>query len=174
MDPKKLHAFAGAGPEPTDDESGGDGEHEEGGEEEEQAEGEDRFAKLLPLLEENAEDIEDVADEVDGDVLTDPSAELSPEDSTAIQESLDDMPKDLTDAMREAFKGGLSHDDALELANHLEEEDMVEDAERIGGWLFRAAAVLQGGGGSDEGSEEEDETEEDEEEEPEEQESESA
>lgn len=160
MDPKKLKAFAKGGG--GDEEGGGGGGGEEHDDEREEGEGEGgeesegRFKELIPLLEENAEDIEEMADEVDPDSLTNPEAELTPEDEQSLTDQVDQLDEGLANKMKEVLSGGLSHDDAMKLADHLAEEEMIEDAGIVGGWLFRMAAVIQKGGGE---GEEEEETE---------------
>ena len=161
IDPGKLEAFAndeggkgggkgGGGKQKGGDHDGdgGDGGHDEshdegGGENEEKDEGEGKFAKLTALLEEFAEDVEAAADSVDAEALHDPESEMSPEDEKIFEEDVDGLDEGLKKEL--AATGGMSLDEAHEIASHLEGEDMIEDGDRVAGWLFRAANHLHQG-----------------------------
>jgi hypothetical protein len=155
MDAKKLAAFAQGGQAGDEEEAGGEGE--------EVQEGMGRFGALLPLLEENAEAVQELMDEVDSEMLTDLGRELPPEDAQAVQDALDELDDALVDEMRRAFSSGLSPELAQELGDHLEAEGIAEDGQLFGGWLFRAAQVLAGPTDEADGADEEEEEEEEEE-----------
>lgn len=168
VDPKKLEAFAnqppkggkpggGGKPEggnkPPGKNGGDEGGGEGGGDEDMQEFGDGKYGALIPLLEENAEDLEANCDELDIDMLKDPSAELADEDKQILVESFDALPDDLKAEMSAALSA-ISIEDARKLADHLAGEDMVDDAERMGGYLFRIGALVESGELSVDGSEE--------------------
>jgi hypothetical protein len=151
IDGKKLAAFAGGGghkgPTPSKEEKGEhhdeedraehEGEHEEGHDDDMQEGGEGRFGKLIPLLEEFAEEVEACCDEIDGDLLVDMEAEMPSDEEQILKSGLHTLDKKLVKALSEAFDGGISPEEATELAEHLANEEIVSDPDRVAGWLYR-------------------------------------
>ena len=135
IDQSKMAAFVNDGAPPPEGGEVPEGEEmpEEGGQE--------KFAKLIPLLEEFAEDVQESSDEMDVDVLTDDSIELEPDDMAILQEGYGSLDRRLKKEM-EACCGGMSMEDGMYLAEHLETEGLIDDKERVGGWLFRVGEML--------------------------------
>lgn len=160
IDPKQLEAFAGnGGPPPGEDDGQSPGSGGDGGDDQEGGPG--KFGQLLTLLEANAEDIESLAEEFDPDQLTDPGQELDPSDQDALKEGVESLDQPLQDEIAKSLPG-ITIDEARELANHLESESIVDDADRFAGWLFRVGQLdLAGGEDEDDDDEEEAEPEED-------------
>jgi hypothetical protein len=117
------------------------------------------YAPLVKLLEKNAQDVEEQTEVLDSDFLND--ASMSPDDETKqeLEESLEALPDDLCAAMKEHL-ASISHDNAMAIAEHLEEEGFVSDAEPIGGYLFHVGQIVgsmgKDGGDDDDASDEED------------------
>lgn len=151
IDPKKLQAFAG-GEQPQAEEP--EAEQPEGGEEDMQEGGEGRFGALIPLLEQYAEEIEAACDELPPEALEDPEMELEEADQTILVEGVNVLPEDLKAELKSAFGGGIEPEEAQELADHLESEDMIADPMRTAGWFQRVAAIADQIGGEDEETEE--------------------
>src|SRR5262245_12382786 len=144
IEPEKLKAFAapedeGGGGGEMPEEDGGEGE----GEEEPPEEGEGQYAALVPLLEEFAEDIEGLADELDPDLMSDYGTPLEPEDQEALEGGVSSLDQRLQDALRGA--GSIPPEKAEELAQHLAEEDMIGDEDRFAAYLERATHFLSQG-----------------------------
>ena len=149
IDPKKLEAFAGGkggrgGPPPAEMEEE-PAEGEEMGDSEEAPQGIEKYAQLLQLMMEFQDDIEQCVDELDGEALLDAEVEMSPEDAQIMREGWDALDKRLK---KEASKvlGGLTNEDAAQIADHLYAEDAVADPDKLEGWLMRVASTLVGGG----------------------------
>jgi hypothetical protein len=163
INPKSLAAFAGPnqgerkqpGPIPDseevslDDEAseGEELEDTEGSDEDEEEEafeeyGEGRYGKLIPLLEEHAEGVEYAAEAVDGDLLTMPEEDLTPSDIEALKDGYDELDRALKKQLK-ACCSNIPMDHCTRLAEHLENEDMISDAPRVAGWLFRLGQWLK-------------------------------
>jgi hypothetical protein len=153
IDPKKLQAFTQGGQPPDDggdegveheDVGGGEGAKKKKQHEAEEAEegGEGKFGQLLPLLEAHAEDIADAIEGINPEILEDVESELEEEDSEALMDSADSLDQQLRSIMKKVFSGGLSPDEAYELADHLESEGLVDNAELVAGWFQRIAHLL--------------------------------
>jgi len=137
IDPKQLEAFAGnGGPPPGED----DGQSSMDDGDDQQEGGPGKFGQLLTLLEANAADVEALAEEFDPDQLTDPGQELDPGDQDALKEGVESLDQPLQDEIAKALPG-ITIDEARELANHLESESIVDDADRFAGWLFRVGQL---------------------------------
>jgi len=136
------------------------------GDEEPKAEGEapsddswlDKYAKLLVLMEEYMEEVVEASDEMDANVLTDPKAEMTPDDIGILVSGLATLDRRLTKALQESAKA-IPMEVAEKMALHLLNEEMIEDADRVSGWLFRIGQHLAGiSGGEEEGASPEDDT----------------
>lgn len=154
IDPKQLEAFA------NPDGEGGEGDMPPEEEAPPQEGGDSNFDALIPLLEANAEELESNAEELDGDLLLNVEQPLEEEDQAALIEGLEALPDDLKEGLRAAQ--GLDLEKAEQLAQHLEAEEMIGDADRFAAYLVRAQQAL--GGMTEEAEEGEEEAEEDEEE----------
>jgi hypothetical protein len=126
-----------------------------------------QYAEFLQSLEAHAEDLEDQCDGLDGEFISDPGATPDDEQKQELEECLEACPDDLVSSFK-AHGANISHDDALKLAEHLESEGMISDAEPVAGFIFHVGQVIDGfepaGGGGSEGGEEPHEDGEDEEE----------
>jgi hypothetical protein len=109
--------------------------------------GMEQYAELMQKLEASAEDVEEQAEGLDQDMLDDPGQAMDDDGKMEVEECLEGLPDDLVSAMHEHLKG-ISHDDAMKLADHLESEGMIDDADMVGGFLFRVGQ-LDGMGGED-------------------------
>jgi len=94
----------------------------------------------IPALEQYASEVEASCDELDYDMLVDPDLEMNDEDISILQEGVLMLPPRLLKVI-ENLKD-IDWDAAQTIAAHLEEEGMIEDAERVTGWLFRVGQVL--------------------------------
>ena len=104
MDIHKLHAFVGRS-----------------------ASGDSRFAKLAPLIEEYAEDIEAAIDEAD----LDGDEPISPLKLTLLRTALGEIDPDLADALGEELGRGLTSDQAQTLAAQLTVSCAMADQDRV-------------------------------------------
>ena len=77
------------------------------------------------------------------EALEDPQHQLSDEDAEIMAEDLKQLPKRLARELRNCAEAGISWDDAMKLAEHLEEAGDHDDPEMIAGWIFRAAQALE-------------------------------
>jgi hypothetical protein len=155
-----LKAFASSGQQPP---GGGKPKKDAGPDKGEMQEGgDDKFGALLPILEEGAGDIESAAE----------SMTVSPDEVFGAEEpeqawhdeaghTLDELDEDLKDAL--APLKGVSVDEAHDLADHLSEEGMIEDADAVAAWLYLVGCHMEHAGGEGEdGESDEDEDLEDE------------
>ena len=141
MDANSLMAFAGKAP--VDDEMM---EEEVVVEESGPVEGDiEKYARLIPMLEEYSEDVMALAEEMDVDVLMDPSVALEADDMAILQQGVDTLDRKLKAEM-ESCCGGISMEDAEYLAGHLEGEGLIDDAPRVKGWIYRTGELIGGGG----------------------------
>lgn len=153
IDPNSLAAFAGTGgPPPGADESA---DADQGGGDEEEGPG--QFGQLLTLLENNADDVMALTEEYDPDELSDESAELDDSEKKSMLEGVQSLDQALQGELGKL--SGVSLDDAENMAQHLEGEGIIDDAERLGGWLFRVGQLDLSGDGSEEDDAEDEESE---------------
>jgi len=149
IDPKKMASWAQGGggegpkPGPEDANEGAEGdepenEHEQ--EEEQEDEGGDK-GELLACLEEFSEEVSQCCDELDGDALTDPEVELEGEDLQILQDGLNALPPKLKKCLQKSASD-MSFEEAQSIADHLGEEDKIEDPDRLAGWLYRVGQVV--------------------------------
>ena len=131
--PKPKQQFGGKNNPKNAPPGQGDEDHKEGGE--------GRFGALIPLLEASASDIEGMTDELDVDLLQDPEQEMDGENARLLHEGFESLPDELRSAL-EGSVGGMSMEDAIQLADHLHDEDMISDPQVVAGWLFRLGQVL--------------------------------
>lgn len=96
-----------------------------------------QFSQLIPILEEFAHEIEEAAEENDPEALDE---EDLPEDEEEILENaVATLNNKLRKGMADAFRDGLTRDQAHELAEHLESEEAIDDPEPVGNWLYHAS-----------------------------------
>jgi hypothetical protein len=143
--------------EDEDDDQDGEGEYEdedetesdegEGNEEQSEGEGEDfkeggpgKYGMLIPVIEQFAQDIEACCDELDTEYLTDTSEEMPEDEKQILQEGYDALEDNLKEALSVA--SGITPDDAMKLAQHLADEDIIEDDDRVAGWLVRLGQII--------------------------------
>lgn len=112
----------------------------------------------IPALEQYSGEIEASCDELDYDMLTDPDLEMTDDDIAILQEGVLMLPPRLLKVI-ENLKG-IDIDAAQTIAAHLESEGMVDDAERVAGWIFRVGQLLDQGEEAPEEEESEEEPEE--------------
>lgn len=150
IDPSKLSAFASAGGPPADEGAMLDEgmEMEEGPEED----GPGKFGNLLTLLEQYAEDVMALTDEFEPEALLDEATELEESDVEALQQGVEGLEDDLKTEL--GSLSGVALEEARELAQHLADEAIIDDADRLAGWLFRVGQV---GLSADDGEGEEEE-----------------
>jgi len=154
IDPGSLAAFAN----PEEDPETAPGAPE--GESDMQEGGPGKFGMLITLLEANADDVMALTEEFDPDQLTDVAQELDDEERASIQEGAASLPEDLV-AELSATLPGATIEETREVAMHLEDEAIIDDAERLAGWLYRVGEVGLGEAPEDEEEETEEEEPED-------------
>jgi len=148
VDPNKMAQWAGGdagqppkgkpgkGSPPVDEEPDEELDGEEEQEEEETGEGN---GALLAALEQHVDAVQECCDELDPAMLESPEEELDPQDRQILQEGFDALPEDLKQAIQ---KGGeLSMDDAMAAADHLHEEDLIDNPDVVAGWLYRVSQL---------------------------------
>jgi len=155
INPKKLAAFAKA--QPTDDDEGVEPEaenealdegqeHEEPDDEEAElaAQGESDlapFAPLIELLEEFAEDLIPLVDEMDPELLLAPDEPLPDDEVAILREGLATLDGRLRRELARALKGA-SLDQCAAVGDHVANESPAEDdPAKLGGWLWRVAVL---------------------------------
>lgn len=148
MDPSKMAAWAndgkGGGMKPGADEmDAAAGEELDEGMEDELAgqeadeEAETDLGALFAALEEDPEAVEAASDELDGDMLADTEmSELPGEEVQILTDGLNALPPKLRKTL--AKFSGMSREDAQKAADHLYDEELIGDADRVAGWLFHA------------------------------------
>lgn len=149
IEPGAMDAFVNESAPPPEDEVEG-----EGAEETEESEG-GKFATLAAALEEFAEDVTDVSDELDADALLDSAMELEEDEQEILVDGVSSLDKRLQKELQKAADAGLTMEDAEAIAAQLEESGAFEDPARLAGWIFRACESLGGAAPEDEETEEE-------------------
>lgn len=146
MDKGKLAAFAKGADEAGDVDQVSAAPVEGAGEDFQEG-GPGRFGGLIPLLEEHADLLGEALMMVDEARLRDTTSDLEPEDHAAVDEGWQLFPPELQSAFAEAFgEGGVTVEDAAQLADHLDAEGLVDvDAEILAGYLFLIAEKLESG-----------------------------
>ena len=161
IDRKKMAAFAGHDDDeqPKDPDHGGKGtapppkgkkkgdddhddDDKDGGDDDDMKEGgSGKFGALIPLLEAFADEVAECADEIDPDALEDTSSELSDDDKDTLSDSFDGLDGKLKKVMKSSLPG-IEMEQAQQLAQHLADEDMIDDDEQFAGLLYRFGQVL--------------------------------
>ena len=102
-----------------------------------------RFGALIEMLEDASIELQDAVPDLSEQAIEDveatPLAELSPEDQDAIEDVYEELDDGLKAEMAKAFAGGISEDEAHELAEHLADEDMIDDEDAVGALIYRLA-----------------------------------
>jgi hypothetical protein len=147
-----LSAFANPEVDPAAEEEPAPEETEEGGP--------GKFGMLITLLEQHAEDVMALTDEFDPDQLVDAAQELDEAEQDQLREGASGLEEELVAEMKTALPGA-TIDETREVAMHLESEGIIDDAERLAGWLFRVGEVGLGEAEAEEGDGEEEDLEED-------------
>ncbi len=157
VDAKNMDAWADNKPDQGRDE---EEETSEEGEDEndEEVSLEEEFAKLLPLLMEHGEMVEEMTDVLDPDLLEDEEAEYPEEELALLEDAVMTLPEDLQAAMVEEAMD-IPYEAAMMIAGHLLEEEAITSPERVAGFLFHASKVLDMVGGEENPDEEEPEEE---------------
>ena len=131
VDPEKLKSYAE-----------GDGQMGEepmpAPEEAEQSAGADLEA-LVPTLEAHIKEIQVCCDEMDADVLRDPTKPMRSADELIMRQGFEDLDDELKAALRDA--GELTPAEGHEVASMLFDKEAIQDPYRIAGWLTRASAI---------------------------------
>lgn len=157
IDPSKMAAFASTGPKPGSAEGGAPAPAPEvEAKDEDMLEGgEGQYGALIPMLEANAEELDACCDEVAPEALLNTEADLSDDDHDIFVESFASLPHELTEEMISSL-GGLTMEQAEDLATHLESEGMIEDSHRFACYLMHVSKMIDSGDiGMDEGDEDE-------------------
>lgn len=105
-------------------------------------EGDGRYGALIPLLEHNATALEECCDELDEATLVEPTTALDKADEAALKSGYATLDDELKAEMERALPE-ISLEDALKLAQALEDEDMITDADRVAGYLVRIGSILE-------------------------------
>ena len=154
--PKDLQQFAGGedAEEPTPEDV------EEATESDEEAEVdaplEEAFPTLYPLMETNGEALEQALSPLDPALLSDPASDYaeSEDELNALSEVLASLPEDLQAAL--AMEAPQEYETCLEMAQQLEENEHITNADVVAGFLFHGGALAEAlaGGDEEEGDEE--------------------
>lgn len=147
IDPKSLKAFAATAPNqgarklpdpsPVDEGTGVQDEDDKAFEEFDDS----SYASLLPVLEQHADEVSEAADELDSDTLALLDEPISEDEQEILAEGFNGLDRKLQKALRESL-GEIPVEHAIRLAEHLENEDLIEDSERVSGWLYRLGEWL--------------------------------
>ena len=139
LSPTELKAFARVkapyrkqeeGPVPQELE--GVGQYEENGP--------GRFGAIIEMLEDASIELQDAVSELSEAALEEldvPLAELAPQDQDTIEDIYEELDDGLRAEMAKAFAGGITEDEAHELAEHLADEDMIDDEDAVGAIIYR-------------------------------------
>lgn len=104
--------------------------------------GEGRFGELIPLLESNAGEVAILAEDVPPEAVDEFEFQLSPQEQAAIRSGIAELDGELAQQLADVLGGGISEEEATELAEHVAGEGMSEDPRRLAAWLYQAAQVL--------------------------------
>jgi hypothetical protein len=135
IDPKQMSAFVNEGEEPSapgesappDASSSGAGKN---------------FDTLVHELEEYIDDVQAAADELDPDLLADPSIPLEDDDQEILIEGIQGLDRSLQKCLTEA--GHIDIHDGEAIAQQLVDAGVLDDPERVAGWLVRVSDALHG------------------------------
>ena len=140
IDQKKMKAFVGGkGGGQQQGQGGGDADHEDEQGEGQEGEGEEaeggKYAELMPILEENAGEIEDAASLVEAEPEQ-TLGEQEPNGQSVEQamQGFEELEQDAQDALVEHMPD-LESDDFEVIAKHLHDEGMIDDADLVAAWL---------------------------------------
>jgi len=97
-----------------------------------------KYGVLVQLLEASSADIDDLLHDLPSEEMRDIELELDPRDESLMEKGLSILPRTLQSELEYWRKGaGIANEDALELAEHLEAEEMTNDPEKLAGWIAR-------------------------------------
>jgi len=97
----------------------------------------------IPALEQYASEVEAACDELDYDLLTDPELEMTDDDLSILQEGVLMLPPRFLKVIENLR--AIDWDAAQTISAHLQEEGMIEDADKVAGWIFRVGQALDDG-----------------------------
>lgn len=130
MDPEKMAALMG------EDLAEGAG----------MAEMDEAYNAMLPMLEAAAEELNGCCEGIDEEVLLDPSMELAADEVDAITVGFGELPEDLQGALFDfAAEDGIAMEETFAMADHLANEGLTENPDRLGGWLYRVGQLILSG-----------------------------
>lgn len=122
---------------------------EEDSRDEEEVTLDDEYPKLLPLLIEHGEMVEEVTDVLDPDLLEDEEAEFPEEELALLEDAVMTLPEELQEALAEEAMD-IPWEAAIAVAERLVEEEAITSPERIAGLIFHSAKVMEPLGGDEE------------------------
>jgi hypothetical protein len=133
------HEDDSSGDLPDDEDSSGNLPPDEDDEDTQEG-GEGKYSALLPMLEQFHEDIYALCDDLDPDVLTG-EGELSEDDHDALLDAFNGLDGKVKKEMKTVLPG-IEKEQAEKLAQHLADEDMVDDPDRFAALLVHLGQVL--------------------------------
>ena len=105
-----------------------------------------RFGALIEMLEDASIELQEAAGDLSEQALDDldatPLASLSPEDQDTIEDIYEELEDGLKAEMAEAFEGGITEDEAHELAEHLFDEEMIDDEDQVAAVIYRLSEYV--------------------------------
>lgn len=131
MNPADLAAFAEGAP-PADEEMGIGMEGEE-----EEVPPEEKFARLIPLLQENDDEVTDAYDALDQALVMDDAAPMEPDDQELLMSGFEELAPELQAEIK-ACCPGLQPDEAAWISGQVD----TADPERLTAWLYRLGQAL--------------------------------
>lgn len=147
IDPEKMRAFAGGTkPDRTGSKKPGAGKTKtEDVPDDDKSGGTGKFSGLIPVLEQHAGEIEDLA----LDLEANPSEilqgdEPDPETMERLREGHEGMDDELKDEL--APLGDAQIEDCQRLASHMRDENMIDSEDEVAAWLWLTAKELHGAG----------------------------
>jgi len=102
---------------------------------------ESRYPTLFQLLEDQGLEVEDAADVLDGEMLTNPDAVFEGEERDMLLQAAEALPDDVREALK-SEAAELTWDDAISIADALEAGEHITDPERFAGLIFHVRQVL--------------------------------
>jgi hypothetical protein len=126
-----LAAFAEGAPEEMDEGM----TPEEGAEEE--LSPEEKYARLIPLLQENDDEVTDAYDALDQALVTDDAAPMEEDDRELLLDGYEELAPELKTELQQCCPG-MSPDDASWVAGQVD----TADPERLTAWLYRLGQAL--------------------------------